>query len=309
MSGKVKKSTNYTTISSYQYLRVFPLVILFHLGLLSISLVPKIEFELPIKNADRTIRLDQFALKKDDLKPKVFTTSPGTKKISSVSKPNNILDLKNLQINNATEFDPNLVTKGQTISDSVSEIRASDLKPNDNKTGITLLEKNTAKEMLLRHRKRLRTPEIQMDQESKLNRINSQIGSSIPGQLSDFNFTIVPNSKLSKEDLNSIEKKFYAFNVRLNDKYGSAVSSQILRGLQIRPQLKNSLIEKHILQAKIVYDKNGEIVLTKIIRSSDYKEVHLTFEDILANFGLPNVPKELLDENEQFTVYFTLVIN
>lgn len=307
MSEKVEKFNIHKLLLKNQYLTVLGPVVFFHLLILSITVAPEIKFEIPLKNSDRTIRLDQFSLRKEDVKPLVFSTKPGPKATGGQK-----LDLSNLQIGNFGNLaNQNVETKKEnsTISDRVSEIKASDLKVGDDQNSVTLLERSAARELLLRHRKRLRTPEVQMDQEGKLDRINNQIGSSMPGRLSDFNFSIVPNSKLSKEELNSIEKKFYAFHVRLSEKYSGTISSQILRGMQVRPQLKHSLMEKHVLQAKIVYDKNGEIVLTKILRSSDYKDVHLTFEDILANFGLPNVPKELLDDDEQFTVYFTLAIN
>jgi len=284
-------------------------VIFMHLAILSISTAPSLEFEVPLKKADRTIRLDQFSLKKEDIKPLVFSTNPSG---AAKKSKNSSLDLSSLQIGNFGNLsNPKIENKNNsnTLIDKVSEIKASDLKIDNNQNAITLLQRSAARELLIRHRKRLRTPEVQMDQEGKLDRINDQLGSSMPGRLSDFNFSIVPNSKLSKEELNSIEKKFYAFHVRLSEKYSSTISSQILRGMQVRPQLKNSLMQKHTLQAKIVYDKNGEVVLTKILRSTDYLDVHATFEDILANFGLPNVPKELLDEDEQFTVYFTLAIN
>lgn len=319
MSEKVGKSHIHKLLLKNQYLTVLGPVILMHLAILSITVAPSLEFEVPLKKSNRTIRLDQFSLRKEDVKPLVFTTKPGRmgQKIQNgenSNRKNHPLDLSSLQIGNFGNLanqnkNESKKENNGTLTDRVSEIKASDLKVDDRQNSVTLLERSAARELLLRHRKRLRTPEVQMDQEGKLDRINNQIGSSMPGRLSDFNFSIVPNSKLSKEELNSVEKKFYAFHVRLSEKYSSTISSQILRGMQVRPQLKNSLMQKHVLQAKIVYDKNGEIVLTKILKSSDYSDVHATFEDILANFGLPNVPKELLDDEEQFTVYFTLVVN
>lgn len=316
MNDKVEKFDTYKIFSKNQYLMVLAPVIFFHVLILSITITPIIQLDTPLKKIDRTIRLDQFSLRKEDIKPLVFSTNPMTsspsrKQTNLTNTQNSKLDLASLQIDNSKYAPTNhqAIKHENIITDQVSELKASDLKATDGPVNITLIERNSARELLLRHRKRLRTPEVQMDQEGKLDRINNQIGSSMPGRLSDFNFSIVPNSKLSKEELNSIEKKFYAFHVRLSEKYSGVISSQILRGIQVRPQLKNSLMQKHTLQAKIVYDKNGEVVLTKILRSSDYKDVHLTFEDILSNFGLPNVPKELLDEDEQFTVYFTLAIN
>lgn len=306
MSEIVKESTFLQKSLKNQHLIVLGPVLALHFFILSFITGPTLEFEVSNKlNKQNLIRLDQFTLKKEDLKPQIFTTHPGKNLIQNQAKA---MDLKSLQLN--PNFNSPVAITNPEIKDQVSELKAANLKVNNNDNpGVSLIERNEARELLLRHRKRLRTPEVQMDQENKLQKINNQIGSTIPGKLSDFNFSIVPNSKLSKEELNSIEKKFYAFHVRLSEKYTGTISSQFIRGMQIRPQLKNSLLERHVLQAKIVYDKNGNTVVTKILKSSDANEVHLTFEDILADFGIPNVPKELLDEEEQFTVYFTLVIN
>lgn len=297
---------------------ILGMVTVFHVIVLSFITAPQLALEGGefFKKHQNLIRLDQFALKKEDLNPQVFSTNPGTLKNAGAQNntkknPLNLNDLSQLQIGglgSTSINDLNNPKKNDVISDQVNEIKASDLAVNGTRS-VSLMERAEARDLLIRHRKRMRTPEVQIDQENKLARLNDQLGSTLPGKLSDFNFSIVPNSKLSKEELNSIEKKFYAFHVRLSEKYTSTISSQFLRGFTIRPQLKNSLQDKHVLQAKIVYDKNGEIVLTKILKSSDANDVHATFEDILANFGLPNVPQELLNEEEQFTVYFTLAIN
>lgn len=299
---------------------ILGVVTVFHVLVLSFITAPQLALETGelFKNSKNLIRLDQFALKKEDLNPQIFSTHPGKLKNGQSQKAVktpalNLNDLSQLQVGGLNpsaieNFKNKKSNSTDLVSDQVSEIKASDLAVNGTRS-VSLMERAEARDLLIRHRKRMRNPEVQIDQENKLSRLNDQLGSTLPGKLSDFNFSIVPNSKLSKEELNSIEKKFYAFHVRLSEKYTSTISSQFLRGFTIRPQLKNSLRDRHILQAKIVYDKNGEIVLTKILKSSDANDVHATFEDILANFGLPNVPQELLNEEEQFTVYFTLAIN
>ncbi len=277
-------------------------IILVHAFILSLAIVPTIE--IPNKKIfSNTIQLDQFSVKKDEIS-KLSLPNSKLIKNSSNHKPLNLGNLGlgiNSQLSN-TNLEKNF---GKTIEDKVSNSQSSNLKSNE----VTLIERSEARELLNRHRQRLRSPDIQYNQESKVQSLNNKLGAFQPGQVTDFNISIVPNNKNSKEDLNSIERKFYAFYVRLSDKYESVISSTMINGLTKRPQLKTSLYDRHTLQAKIVYDKNGEIVSTKILKSSNSMDVHETFEEIVALLKLPNVPLGLLDEDEQYTVYFTFQIN
>ncbi len=291
----------------------FVLACSIHFIFLSFVGLKNYDISIPDKNAP--IRLDEIKFLKKDAKStqSMNLNARQVGKTSAAAKiaplKSNQLDLSSLGINTGTvaSLKANTVN-GKILQDQVNEQKAQRALTNKT-TEVTYLEKNEARELLNRHRRRLRTPEIQMDQEAKLSKLNGQLGNSIPAQISDFNFSIVPNKKFSEESLNDMEKKFYAFYLRLSDRYSNVISSKFQKSLVTRPQLKNSLRDSHVLQAKVVYDKQGNLVLTKILKSSNYPDVHATFEDILSDFGLPNVPEEILDEDSQYTVYFTLTIN
>ena len=134
------------------------------------------------------------------------------------------LDFKNLGLQQTQISEPNT----PKVLDKISRQESGVLKQDStlkNSTKISLMEKNEALKLLQRHQKRLRDPQVQLDQEAKLNRLNQQLGRSIPANISDFNFSIVPNKKLSSEELNSLERKFYAFHTRLSEKYSNVISS------------------------------------------------------------------------------------
>jgi outer membrane biosynthesis protein TonB len=68
--------------------------------------------------------------------------------------------------------------------------------------------------------------------------------------------------------------------------------------------------ERHLLTGKIDFDKEGNILRIKILRSSPSDEVHQLFEETLKEIrSLPNPPKALVENREQFTIYYQLNIN
>ena len=60
----------------------------------------------------------------------------------------------------------------------------------------------------------------------------------------------------------------------------------------------------------IVFDKEGNIVSIQIMRWSQSDEVQDLFEQTLKEIrSLPNPPKALLENNEEFNIYYNLKIN
>lgn len=91
-------------------------------------------------------------------------------------------------------------------------------------------------------------------------------------------------------------------NSFLNTYYSSLTSN---------PNLKNDLTsDRHRLNARVQFDKNGFIISVKILKSSNSDSVHNLFETTLDKMrSIPNPPKDLLGKDGNFTIYYSLYIN
>lgn len=126
-----------------------------------------------------------------------------------------------------------------------------------------------------------------------------------------FNLHFEPPEGVSEDELNSVEKIFYSFQKRTFTTYVTSFLSTYQQKIINKPQLRTALqSERHLLTGKVDFDKEGNILRIKILRSSPSDEVHQLFEETLKGIGgLPNPPKALVEKREQFTIYYQLNIN
>lgn len=126
-----------------------------------------------------------------------------------------------------------------------------------------------------------------------------------------FALDFIPPEGVSEDELNTMEKIFFSFQRRTFMTYvGSFIKSFETIGRQ-KPNLKNALqTESHHLAARVTFDEAGNIQLIKIIKSVPNDDVHLLFEETLKGMiSLPNPPKDMIDSDGTFTIYFQLKIN
>lgn len=126
-----------------------------------------------------------------------------------------------------------------------------------------------------------------------------------------FNLHFEPPEGVSEDELNSVEKIFYSFQKRTFTTYVQSFLSTYQQKIINKPQIRAALkTERHLLTGKIDFDKEGNIMRIKILRSSPSDEIHELFEETLKGIrSLPNPPKDLVEKREQFTIYYQLHIN
>ena len=80
--------------------------------------------------------------------------------------------------------------------------------------------------------------------------------------------------------------------------------------LKIRPQFKNlNQIGRHHLTGRIIFDEKGNAVSVKFIKTSHNDAIQNFFVKALVDIKiLQNPPKELLDKEKNFTIYYQLMI-
>lgn len=126
-----------------------------------------------------------------------------------------------------------------------------------------------------------------------------------------FNLHFEPPEGVSEDELNSVEKIFYSFQKRTFISYMNSFLSTYQQTLLTKPQIQSTLRnDRHLLTGKIDFDKEGNILRIKILRSSHDDDVHALFEKTLREIRtLPNPPKALIEKREQFTIYYQLSVN
>ncbi len=141
-----------------------------------------------------------------------------------------------------------------------------------------------------------------------MNRLQSNEGIFQAMEKSDLNIKFAPPDGVPEDELNSLEKKFFSFQKRTYTSYINNFINQYNQLSLAKPNLKNNLLGyHHHLSARATFDKNGDIVSIKVLRWSNFDDVQELFEKTIeAIHSLPNPPHEMLDKNDEFSIYFTV---
>lgn len=134
-------------------------------------------------------------------------------------------------------------------------------------------------------------------------------GSAISGK--GFNIQFDPPEGITEDELNSVEKIFYSFQKRTFETYVNSFVKTYHDVIRSSPILKSHLNnERHRLNGRVTFDSDGNILAVKIMRSSQSDAVHKLFEKTLDQMrAIPNPPKDLIQKDGTFSIYFSLYIN
>lgn len=128
----------------------------------------------------------------------------------------------------------------------------------------------------------------------------------------NYNLQFLPPKGIPHDELNDFEKVFYAFYKRVATQYINSIQSTYLSLANDKPYME-ARFRNHkpiVLSGFIQYDKDGNAEVIKILKSSEDNEVHQMFEDSLKKMNkIPNIAKELIDENGKYQAFFQLSIN
>jgi hypothetical protein len=128
-------------------------------------------------------------------------------------------------------------------------------------------------------------------------------------KISNFEIRYERPEGVSEDELNSDEKAFYSFYKRSYASYVSKLYATYDEIAISRPKIHRDFENKHLLVGRIDYDKNGNIIMVKILKSSESDDVHYFFEETLKKLVLPNPPKIFLKMKKEFSIYYQVQIN
>ena len=114
-----------------------------------------------------------------------------------------------------------------------------------------------------------------------------------------------------EDELNSAELVFYSFRKRTAITYINSFIKELNHFERTRPHLQFPLTKSpQLISGQITYDKNGDILKINTLRWSNITELQNFFMDVLKNMSsLPNPPKEIINENGEFVINFSLALN
>lgn len=128
----------------------------------------------------------------------------------------------------------------------------------------------------------------------------------------DASVSFIPPKGISPDQLNEFEKVFYAFYKRVAMQYINSVQISVRKRVNERPYVQGSLqkAQPQELRAVIRYDELGNAEIVKILHSSEDDDIHKIFEDALGKMDkIPNIVKDLKDEDGKYYAIFSLSIN
>ncbi|MBT3981361.1 MAG: hypothetical protein HOE90_08405 [Bacteriovoracaceae bacterium] len=129
---------------------------------------------------------------------------------------------------------------------------------------------------------------------------------------SNLQIMLVPPKGIPEDQLNKSELIFYGFRKRIEQSYISSIYTAYDDFILKNPRFVFTPSEgkEEKLVAKISYDKNGNIRVLKIISASENLKIQRFFENVMKGVGyLPNPPTSLTKEEDEFTIYYNLIIN
>lgn len=121
---------------------------------------------------------------------------------------------------------------------------------------------------------------------------------------------IDPPKGVKVDELNSLELQFYSFQRRMAIQYINTILLKINEYRYKQPHLKFPYTkETERLTGKLTYDNEGNLIRIQIIEYADNVALQEYFESVLDEIGpLPNPPKSLYQETNEFSIYYSLKI-
>lgn len=137
----------------------------------------------------------------------------------------------------------------------------------------------------------------------------SSSSNPVAQKISNFEIRYERPEGISEDELNSDEKAYYSFFKRSYASYLTKLYASFEKISVERPGLEKAFSNKHLLIGRIDYDDMGNIIMVKILKSSESDDVHYFFEETLKQLNLPNPPKSFIKNKKQFSTYYQIQIN
>jgi hypothetical protein len=128
---------------------------------------------------------------------------------------------------------------------------------------------------------------------------------------SDVSVNLEVPEGVGPDELNKYELMFYGFQRRTAINYVNAFYSKLDKFQRENPHLSFPMTEsKQVLTGRLTYDGKGNIKQIKMIRWTNVDRLQDFFVDVLKEMDtLQNPPQALWEQNGEFSIFFSLVVN
>jgi hypothetical protein len=168
-------------------------------------------------------------------------------------------------------------------------------------------------EKVVTYRKKREVEMVQQQQQLQQEMYNNLSPGSEVKQLmgrSGLNLKFEPVQGISEDELNSTEKIFFSFQKRTFEKYYLSFVKTFNRFSIEKPLIRKALMDGgHILVGEVRFDREGNIMTIRILKSSPNDDIHELFEETLKSIGqMPNPPDAFIKDKEEFSIFYQLQI-
>lgn len=120
-----------------------------------------------------------------------------------------------------------------------------------------------------------------------------------------------PPEGMSPDELNTMEKIFYGFQKRVFENYIRSLITSYGKTKSRYPRIDQSLQgHQYRLSGRVTFDRFGNVVSIRINQWTNQKDVQELFEESLKGINkIPNIPSTLLQDRDEFNIYYILQIN
>lgn len=248
----------------------------------------------------------------------IFSPLPKLKKKNiTISKPTRVkvIDRRIVGIKNGDE-------DSTILTENVPKKKSANKPPRQKELSLSSLSLSSQVQKIIKKlkkdpkvrpqaKKRVRTYSKRVNKREALREIGSSFDDYNDLQNKDFAMHFTPPKGVSEDELNEAEKVFYSFHKRVSKQYITSFLREKKNSVLNDPNIRKSLrYEDHFLTARTIFDRKGNIISIRILKSSSNDNIHELFENTLRGMvKIHNIPKLLLGDQEEFIIYFQLKIN
>lgn len=239
---------------------------------------------------------------------------------SEETKPLNILDMRTVGVEegkrDSIPLQKSVKTPQKNVIDKKLKVKDLSFNSIENEAIAEFKKTRPGKESLLKKRKKPNT-NLSITNSKIKNFLTSDPYDSTPAdQLArldeaDVQFDLVVPKGVPEDELNKHELVFYSFRKRTALAYVNSFQKQLNTFETQNPHLRFPLTrDPETIAGKITYDKNGDILRIETLKYTQITKLQDFFMEVLQDMSsLPNPPKEIVNDREQFVINFVLEVN
>ncbi len=211
---------------------------------------------------------------------------------------------------------PPTITQKREMKASKNKVQIISLADLQAQKASILIEPHIEKKKILKHSENLNDSSVLSVKGNEIRQQaltkDSEAALYAPDPLinnSSFSLKLELPKGVKAEDLNAEELQYYSFQKRTLLSYISSFYHALRKHRLERPHIEIAKArEEHLMTGKVTFDTKGHVRKIRVIRYTDREEAQDFFIKVLEGITVPNPPIRLINDQEEFAFYFTLIL-